>query len=172
MVKKDIICQLYEKHKSLIDLTDTLSLKDYNTSKSGKWTPGQQLEHIYLSVRPITRVLQSLEFLIACNFGKADRESIGYDELVAVYRNQLKTITKTFERFEPRSPKLINKEELSQKILLTVEELCANLEKFTEHDLDGYFIPHPLLKNLTVREMLHFTIYHTEHHHKLVVQNL
>jgi hypothetical protein len=33
-------------------------------------------------------------------------------------------------------------------------------------------LPHPLLGKLTLREMIYFTIYHVQHHHKLVQNQL
>jgi len=50
--------------------------------------------------------------------------------------------------------------------------LFSKLDKFTENELDRYILPHPLLGKLTLREMLFFTIYHIEHHEKLIKRNL
>ena len=36
--------------------------------------------------------------------------------------------------------------------------------KLSEKDLDKYILPHPLLGRMPLREMLFFTIYHTQHH--------
>jgi len=50
--------------------------------------------------------------------------------------------------------------------------LFSKLDKFTENELDRYILPHLLLGKLTLREMLFFTIYHIEHHEKLIKRNL
>ena len=42
--------------------------------------------------------------------------------------------------------------------------LCNQVARWNEADLDRYRMPHPLLGLLTVREMLQFTVYHTAHH--------
>ena len=46
-------------------------------------------------------------------------------------------------------------------------ELLAVAEKWDEDDLDRYQLPHPLIGNLTVREMLFCTIYHNLRHASL-----
>ncbi|MCP5097860.1 MAG: DinB family protein, partial [Chloroflexi bacterium] len=43
-------------------------------------------------------------------------------------------------------------------------ELVKALTKWSEKDLDNLMLPHPLLGNMTVREMLFFTLYHNMHH--------
>ena len=53
-------------------------------------------------------------------------------------------------------------------LLREVEALCSRLERMDEKQLDAYLLPHPLLGKLTLREMLYFTIYHVEHHGRLV----
>ncbi len=45
-----------------------------------------------------------------------------------------------------------------------VSGLAAKVPGWSEHALDLYRLPHPLLGKLTVREMLLFTVYHNAHH--------
>ena len=44
--------------------------------------------------------------------------------------------------------------------------------KWSEEKLDALQLPHPLLGNLTVREMLLFTLYHQRHHIDVVRRRL
>ena len=46
-------------------------------------------------------------------------------------------------------------------------ELVIQAEKWQENEMDLYQLPHPLLGNLTVREILYFTIYHNLRHASL-----
>jgi len=46
------------------------------------------------------------------------------------------------------------------------------LSGFSEEDLDKLILPHPLLGKLTLREMMYFTIYHVQHHQRIVERNL
>ena len=42
--------------------------------------------------------------------------------------------------------------------------MVAAAEKWDEKELDEYYLPHPILGKLTVREILFFTIYHNLRH--------
>ena len=42
--------------------------------------------------------------------------------------------------------------------------LLEQVEAWSESDLDTYVLPHPLLENLTSREMLFFTLCHNQRH--------
>jgi hypothetical protein len=44
------------------------------------------------------------------------------------------------------------------------QRLRAAVQTWPERDLDRIQLPHPILGNLTAREMLFFTIYHGHHH--------
>ena len=45
-----------------------------------------------------------------------------------------------------------------------VSGLALRIPRWSEPALDRYRLPHPLLGQLTVREMLLFTVYHNVHH--------
>jgi hypothetical protein len=49
-----------------------------------------------------------------------------------------------------------------------VDALVAACGRWGEEALDRRQLPHPLLGNLTVREMLFFTLYHNQHHVNVV----
>ena len=51
------------------------------------------------------------------------------------------------------------------------DKYTKNIDKLDEEDLDNYILPHPLIGKTTIREMLYFTIYHVQHHHKAIVDN-
>ena len=51
-----------------------------------------------------------------------------------------------------------------QNLQKAQDNLSQAIKKWKDTDLDQYYIIHPILGRLTVREMLFFTIYHTEHH--------
>ena len=60
------------------------------------------------------------------------------------------------------------KEELLKRFLEAKDLLVKNLDRWPKGSLDKYQLPHPLLGKITVREMLYFTIYHTQHHRKIL----
>ena len=53
-----------------------------------------------------------------------------------------------------------------------VKMIENNLTNFTEGELDNLVLPHPLLGQLTIREMIYFTIYHVEHHTRNIKRNI
>ena len=46
----------------------------------------------------------------------------------------------------------------------TLSALQERLLRWNEADLDSTRLPHPLMGRMTVREVLHFTVYHNLHH--------
>ena len=107
------------------------------------------------------------KFVLTYKFGKPNRQSRTYDELVEKYWEKLKTQNPTINRFGPKGGKTISKEKLTQEFEKQYDKFAKNIEnKWDENSLEGYLIPHPLLGKLTIREMIMFTIYHTEHHQK------
>lgn len=172
MNKQEIINKLRTNHQEFAEFIVGLNNDDFVFSNNGKWTAGQQLDHICRGVKPLTQGFILPKFVFGLLFGKADRNSLNYEGLVKKYQTVLANGGKAGGRFIPKSIETAEKEQLKVNLLKSIESLTKNIEKFSEDDLDKYRLPHPLLGKLTVREMLYFTIYHVEHHHKAVLQNL
>jgi hypothetical protein len=172
MLSKDqIIEKLQANHKRLADTVTGLSEEDFAYAPSGKWTPGQQLDHIYLSLKPLTTAL-GLPKIGLKAFGSANRPSRDYDAVVAKYHDALANGGKAPSNFVPEPVFYRDKDVISGKLKSNLAKLISHLNKYSEQDLDKYLLPHPLLGKMTVREMLYFTIYHSEHHYKVTMQNL
>jgi hypothetical protein len=95
-----------------------------------------------------------------------------YEALRQEYIEKLGAGGKAPERYLPERVAPEQKPVLCATLAETVKDLCAKIENFTEQELDTLCIPHPLLGNLTMREMLYNAIYHVEHHHTSARQNL
>lgn len=172
MNKQEIINKLLGNHKAFADYAAGLSAEDFTFSNNGKWTAGQQINHICRSVKPLAQGFLLPKFVIGIIFGKTDRDSISYDKLVAKYQGILANGGKAPSSFIPKTINAKQKETLRDNLLKLIESLTKKLGKFNEEDLDNYIVPHPLIGKLTLREMLYFTIYHVEHHHKAALRNL
>ena len=48
------------------------------------------------------------------------------------------------------------------------QKLISLFGELSENQLDEYFLPHPIIGKLTIREMLFFTLYHLRHHHDII----
>ena len=110
------------------------------------------------------------KILLPVIFGRANRPSRSYDELVTRYKEKLQAGGKSTARFLPDST--CDRLALIQTLQNHVNSLSSRINRFSESELDEFILPHPLLGKLTLREMLYFTIYHVEHHHLQVNLNM
>jgi len=168
MDKQTLIKKLTENHQEFIACVSKLSPEEFSASKNDKWTAGQQLEHIYLSVKPVGLAFRLPMFLLKLIWGKSNREGRSYDELIARYHAKLANGSKATGPFVPKKVDLPKGQKLKAGLTNEVLNLCAAIEKRSEEELDQYILPHPILGKLTLREMLYFTIYHVKHHEKLI----
>ncbi|MEI9807767.1 MAG: DinB family protein [Bacteroidota bacterium] len=172
MNKQEIQNKLRDNHQAFIDLILSLNDEDFLHAADGKWTAGQQLDHICRSAGAVSLALLLPKFALKMIIGKANRPSKNYEELVTKYKLKLEGGGRAGGHFVPGNSGLGQKKKLKDKLVKIVNALCKRTEKYNEQQLDDYILPHPLLGKLTLREMLYFTIYHAEHHRQLVLKNL
>ena len=172
MNKSELQKKLQENHLVFIEKIRSLSEDEFLYSPEGKWAAGQQLAHIIKSVSPVNLAFSLPAFLIKLIFGKANRSSRTYDALVEKYKLKLSEGGKAPGRFVPQPIEFIDRKQLTEKLQQVVTSLSNRVNHKSEHELDTMIIPHPLLGKLTFREMIYFSIYHVEHHHKSAVHNL
>jgi hypothetical protein len=101
MDKQALIKNLSENHLDFIACLDQLSAEEFVVSKNEKWTAGQQLEHIYLSVKPVGLGFRLPKFLLKLIWGKSNREGRSYDELIERYQAKLANGSKATGAFVP-----------------------------------------------------------------------
>jgi len=164
--------KLVENHLNFSNYIAGLSLDAYEFSYLEKWNAGQHLDHIIKSVSVLTKALSIPRFILKSKFGVANRASGTPDVLIEKYLEKLKTAKPTPSRFQPVIISFTQKEKAIKKLKKQVDKLCKRAMKFSEDNLDVYILPHPLLGKLTLRELLHFTSYHVEHHHELITESL
>lgn len=164
--------KLKESHDRFMTTIRNVSDIDFIKSVNQKWTAGQQLEHIIKSVGPVNTAFALHTFVLRMFFGKANRASRTYDELVTKYQGKLNQGGRAPGRFVPKPVSLNQREELFQRLDGIVQSLSKKLDSFSEEQLDMLLLPHPLLGKLTLREMIYFSIYHAGHHEKQVINNL
>lgn len=164
--------KLRESHVHFIGTISRVSDADFTKSVNQKWTAGQQLDHIIKSVAPVNQAFALPAFVLKLLFGKTNRPSRTYDQLVEKYQAKLAAAGKAPGRFVPGSVNATQRAAFVRKLEKLVGSLSARTEGFSEEQLDLLILPHPLLGKLTLREMIYFTIYHAGHHEKQVVDNL
>lgn len=172
MNKSEIENALKQFHQAFCDDINSLSKEAFDFRLQGKWNAGQQLEHIILSVRPVTLAFSLPKLVLRLWFGKANRKSRTYEDLVAKYKNKLLAGGRASARFVPQEISFEQRERKLVTLTNHISKLIQKAERFSQSDLDIYLLPHPLLGRLTLREMLYFTIYHVQHHHEQIRSSL
>ncbi len=86
MEKDSIIDKLKSNHHRFTALLLALPLEEYEREPNAKWSPGQHLDHIHRSVKPVTQAFGMPKFLLKWIFGKANRPSRNFEELVEKYK--------------------------------------------------------------------------------------
>ena len=149
-------------------LNSTLNINVYLLAPNEKWSAAEQLDHLIKSVAPVNQALSLPKFALKWLFGKANRPSKSYEELVEKYQGKLLAGGKAPKAFAPKKIAFAKRE----KSLNRLEKLALSVSKkatiCSDEELDGFILPHPLLGKLTLREMLYFTAYHCIHHKQLI----
>ena len=166
--KPQIIFALNEKIDAFNNYIEPLSKEQFEATPNGKWSAGQNLDHLIRAIKPLQLAYRLPKFALLILFGKANRRSRTYDELVTKYKTTLTAGGKASGPFIPPVISFEKKETLIRKYKEQKQKLIAKVEKQDEKDLDTYILPHPLLGKVTLREMLFFTIHHNEHHLELL----
>ena len=172
MNKEQIAELLQSQHHLFISRLREMNDSDFCFAPEGKWSAGQQLDHIIKAVSPVNMAMGLPKFVLKWRFGTANRPSKPYEQLVEKYTLKLKEGGRATGRFIPATVGAENKEVLLIKLSALVNKLSRITQKNSEEALDQYILPHPLLGKLTLREMLYFTAYHVEHHRQLVENGL
>jgi len=134
----------------------------------GKWSVGQNLEHLIKSLSPVNQALLLPGLMLRLLFGKPNRKPRSYQELVDRYKQKLEAGGRASGQFVPSNITWLEKEKKIGAFKNETQVMSARLNSWSEDQLDQYLLPHPLLGKLTLREMLFFSGYHIEHHLKLL----
>jgi hypothetical protein len=173
MMQREAIANLLiENHKRFTDYLQALPDDAFVFAPPGKWSAGQQLDHLVRSVSPVLLACKLPGFLLTLLFGKPNRPGRTYDELVAKYKAKLLQGGRASGRFIPKVITPLQKQERIESLTLLVAQLAEKVSHMPEEKLDGLLLPHPLLGKLTLREMMYFTGYHVVHHLEQVERNL
>ncbi len=162
--KPQIISALNENIDAFNNYIAPLTKEQFETCPNGKWSAGQNLDHLIRAIKPLQLAYGLPKFALRILFGKTNRPSKTYDELVAKYKAKLVAGGRASGPFIPPFIAFEKKDELIKKYTEQKQKLILKIEKQNEKDLDVYILPHPLLGKVTLREMLYFTIHHNEHH--------
>ena len=167
MTKQELIAQCCQNHLDVVRYVDTLTAEQFMYSFHGKWTAGQQLSHVYLTLLPFPKVLASKDFILQ-KFGTTDRPSRDCDTIVSAY---LSTSLKAPEQYLPAEVRPEQKAVLVSGIHETLSAIRHLLDSYSEAEMDSLLLPHPLMGHLTIREMFCLMGYHATHHLRQLQQH-
>ena len=144
-----------------------LSDVEFVKRAANAWSPAENLDHLIKSNKPLARALTMTQGVLHRVLKTADKPSRTFQEVRAQYDAMLARGAVAAGSFLPAEPSS-NAREHQQQLLEQwdkySQELVRAVEAWRDGELDKYLIPHPLLGDLTVREMLFFTLYHNMRH--------
>ena len=133
----------------------------------GRWTIAQHVQHLVISVKMTTAAYAIPKIFVRIVGGKATRNSNTFSELFIRYERILQDGGKAGRRYLPGDVHAASGKAVLikwQKVTATYLKAIAN--NWKDEQLDIYTVKHPLLGNITLRELCYFTIFHTGHHLK------
>lgn len=138
------------------------------------WSPAEHVRHLAKSARPFARALGAPRIVLAFRFGLHRGPSPSFADVRGRYLAGLAAGAQA-GRFAPR-PRPKPSDLAAGRAAVIAEWRAANaalndaVGSWAERSLDRYRLPHPVLGKLTLREMMAFTVYHTAHHLRRVVE--
>ncbi|MGW8121391.1 DinB family protein [Roseivirga echinicomitans] len=168
MEKDQIREELSSAYLDFINSCKSLTKDEFEYAPEGKWSAGQQIEHLIKSTSPLNKGMGLPKFLIKFRFGKANRASKNFDELVRLYKEKIYKGGVASAAYIPQKVSFTQREKLTNQLQHNITSINLKLDKWTEAQLDEIILPHPLLGKITVREMMYFTIHHANHHRNLI----
>ncbi len=138
----------------------------------GKWTIAGHLYHLIKSTKAVSKGMSMPKIGLQTMFGKSNRKERTFKELQEKYENSLLEIDKIDfkdpNNFEAEPGRHFNKLELIKRFEQEQIDFIKAINKWDEEKMSIYILPHPLLGKCTIREFIYFTIFHTEHHLKIL----
>lgn len=171
MNRTELTTKLEDNHQLFLDYIKSLTDEEFERLIPAKWTSGQQLEHMVLGLASLNQALQNKSF-VENTFGKIDRPTWSYDEVVTNYVNGLNNGGKAPKVFSPKEVVLSQKDQLMQDYTHHLQATIQHLANYSDEELDSLVLPHPFLGNLSIQELLYLMIYHALHHLNSVQENL
>lgn len=131
------------------------------------WSPADNLVHLIKSSAPVVMAMKLPKLALRLRFGTAKKASGTVAEVRSDYTEiALAGDAVATGGFVPEVDDFSaeNRTSILAKWHSKSTELVAVIGKWSEKDLDKYVLPHPLLGDMTVREILFFTLYHNMLH--------
>src|SRR5436189_5995092 len=136
--KEQIIAALNEKVDAFNNYISPLNKEQFQVSPNGKWSAGQNLEHLIRAIKPLQLAYALPKFVLTVLFGKTNRPSRTYNELVIKYKTKLTGGGKASGPFIPPAVSFEKKGKLIKKYAEQKQKLITKVEKQSEAELNKY----------------------------------
>jgi uncharacterized damage-inducible protein DinB len=171
MNKAEIIQLLNKKYKELFSWLEKHTDEEFEKNTAEKWSPGQHVDHLIKSTRPLNQALRMPKMALRTMFGKNNRDERNYTEVEKRYNEKIQAGGTASSKFLPKQISNSQKSALIDTLREELYNMTSILEKWDEKRLSKHLLPHPLLGKMTINEMMYFTIIHTEYHYRLLVRD-
>jgi hypothetical protein len=167
--RDSLLQALAESNRRVTAWFSAIPAGDFFVRQPGSWSPSDNLDHLIRSVKPVSLALKMPGILLWALFGSPAGASRSYNEICEVYKGELAAGAQAAGRYLPQQRNSGNQAEAQKMKLIgrwvrNSSKLVSAAQGWQEARLDEFQLPHPILGNLTVREMLFFTTYHNLRH--------
>src|SRR5215204_5661533 len=87
--KPQIISALNENVDAFNNYIVSLTKEQFEVSPEGKWSAGQNLDHLIRSIKPLQLAFRLPKIFLKLFFGRSNRPSKSYEQLVEKYKYKL-----------------------------------------------------------------------------------
>ena len=170
--KRSIVDALERLDGEIGDYLEALSVEEFMAPQGDAWSPCGHLVHLNKSVAAVTRAMRLPKLLLALRFGRsgdgsADFEGVRQRYLAALDKGVQAGPFGPSDRPDPLPPEARRGRTLG-RWRQADGELRGAIRRWSDEALDRYRLPHPAMGDMTVREVLFFTVYHNAHHARRV----
>ena len=165
--KKEIIAGLKAENSAVHGYFSAIPEPKFFEAPPNIWSPADNLVHLIKSISPIVTALKLPKMALRMRFGKAKHASRSLAEVRKAYMEFVDTgraIAPSNFAPEVAEPSADERQRILQGWQRKCDQLVSVVESWADEDLDQLVLPHPLLGDMTLREILLFTLYHNLHH--------
>lgn len=170
MTKKEISHLNTNTLQTLYDWLQNHPDENWAKGPKDKWNTGEHIVHLIQSEAALNKALWLPKFYLKYKFGVNNRENRTYAQVVKKYQDKLAANPNVKANISKKMPiiTIANKSTFISKLKKGKLKLLKKFQKWNDKDLDTYLVPHPLLGRMTIREIMMWNAYHTEHHYNIL----
>ncbi len=166
LTNKEIYARLDDVFDKVVAWVESSSEDDLNSVRyQDRWTAAGHVFHLVKTTKAVSSGFKVPRILLRMKFGTIKREEKSYEAL----KNELETLISQEKliakrELSPAEGRKFGKEEIIKRFRDEQRDFKEAFDRWKEYHLSKNVLPHPVVGNLTIREMAYFNILHTWHH--------